>query len=447
MTRRVTGHVTGHVNSRVSDLIENPDSYTLADWLVWMEAHHPRQIELGLDRIRAVAARLPLARERVKVITVGGTNGKGSCVEFLEQMLTAQGYRVGAYTSPHLLQYNERVRIDHRAVCDADLCAAFRAIYAVLGEISLTYFEISTLAALYLFSQQPLDVWVLEVGLGGRLDAVNLIDADVAVLTTIDLDHQDWLGNDRETIGTEKAGIFRQQRWAICVDPQPPQTVLDVAQKIDAKLLTLDSAIIVERFDDSWGWRAPALLDSPIYHDLPLPALPLPSAVAALTALHALQLPVSEESVRNGLVRAHLPGRFQCIERNGVEIIFDVAHNPQAAQWLAQRLRQLPPKRTLAVFEIMQDKDVEGVVSAVSTQIDAWYVGELPDNPRAASTANLVALLREYAPDQVYASAAINEAFAAAIDVARVDDRVVVFGSFFTVAAVMNSLASKSTSN
>ena len=439
--------MTASVKSRVTDLIENPDNYTLAEWLAWMEAHHPRQIELGLDRIRAVAARLPLARERVKVITVGGTNGKGSCVEFLEQMLIAQGYRVGAYTSPHLLQYNERVRIDHNAVSDADLCAAFRAIYAVLGEISLSYFEFGTLAALYLFSQQPLDVWVLEVGLGGRLDAVNLIDTDAAILTTIDLDHQDWLGNDRETIGTEKAGIFRSQRWAICVDPRPPQTVLDGANKIGAKLLTLDAAIVVERSDDSWNWRAPALPAAPIYHNLPLPALPLPSAVAALAALHALQLPISEESVRNGLKRANLSGRFQRVERNGVEIIFDVAHNPQAAQWLAQRLRQLPAKRTRAVFEIMQDKDAEGIVSAVSAQIDEWFVGGLPDNPRAASPANLAALLNRYAPNQVYASTAIPDAFAAAMKAARVDERVVVFGSFFTVAAVMNSLAFKSTSN
>ncbi|MDX9768438.1 MAG: Mur ligase family protein, partial [Ectothiorhodospiraceae bacterium] len=208
---------------------ENIEKFGLDDWLAWMESHHPRQIELGLDRIRAVAARLGIAPRGAKVITVGGTNGKGSCVAFLEQLLRVDGRRVGAYTSPHLLRYNERVRIDGQAVADVDLCAAFRAVYAALGDISLTYFEFGTLAALWLLQQQPLDVWVLEVGLGGRLDAVNLIDADVAVITTVDLDHQDWLGPDRETIGREKAGIFRRDRWAICVDPEPPRSVVEAA--------------------------------------------------------------------------------------------------------------------------------------------------------------------------------------------------------------------------
>lgn len=416
------------------------NALTLADWLAWMEAHHPSQIELGLDRIREVANRLPLARASVKVITVGGTNGKGSCVAFLEQILLAQGYRVGAYSSPHLLAYNERVRIDGKAVDDDALCAAFRAVHAALGDTSLTYFEFGTLAAFWLFSQSSLDVWVLEVGLGGRLDAVNLIDADVAVLTTIGLDHQDWLGNDRDSIGREKAGIFRRDHYAICVDAQPPQSVLACAAAIGARLLTRANGVTFDAAGDTWRWQS-TLAQSPAYVDLPLPSLPLPSAAAAIAAIHALNLSIDEQAVRAGLQRATLPGRFQRIEREGVEIVLDVAHNPQAAEYLATRLRAEPVRRTLAVFELMQDKDADGIVSALHAQVDRWYLGALADNPRAAKPDALAATLNAQGITGVDPHDSVGAAFHAALRDAKAGDRVVVFGSFFTVAAVLNDLS------
>lgn len=421
------------------------EQFSLTDWLAWMESHHPRQIELGLDRIREVADRLGLLRaiqaDGVRVITVGGTNGKGSCVAFLEGMLRAHGHRVGAYTSPHLLAYNERVRIDGQTVSDGELCAAFCAVHAALGAVSLTYFEFGTLAALWLFSRQPLAVWVLEVGLGGRLDAVNIIDADVAVLTTIDLDHQDWLGDDRETIGREKAGIFRKDCWAICVDPQPPQSVLRVAAEVEAKWLIPGDDLIITIDESSWSWSAPALSQSVAFRNLPLPHLPLPSAVAALTALQALQVPLVESSVAAALRNTSLLARFQQIELNGVEVVLDVAHNPQAARWLAQRLRQAPVKRTLAVFEIMQDKDLEGVVEALDAQVDVWFLGGLADNPRAADPADVAQLLSRRGISAQLTHTTVAEAFSAAINIAGAGDRVLVFGSFFTVAAALQLLA------
>lgn len=422
---------------------EAVENFALADWLAWMETHHPRQIELGLDRIRVVAERLALQPGRAKVITVGGTNGKGSCVAFLEQMLRAQGYRVGAYSSPHLLTYNERVRIDGEVVADAAFCAAFRAIHAAAAAVSLTYFEYGTLAAFWLFNQSALDVWVLEVGLGGRLDAVNLIDADVAVLTTVDLDHQDWLGADRETIGREKAGIFRRDRFAICVDAQPPQSVFEVAAQVGAKLLILREGIDFAQEAEHWRWQS-SLPGAPVYADLPVPALPLPSAAAAIAALHALPIAIDKKSIRLGLLQTRLAGRFQRFERSGVEIILDVAHNPQAAQYLAQRLRAAPVKRTLAVFELMQDKDAAGIVSALHAQIDAWYIGELAENPRAADNATLTRILHEQQVAAVQAHASVDMAFTAALAAAQIGDRIVVFGSFFTVAAVLHRVLADS---
>jgi len=424
-----------------ADNSRDPQHFQLADWLAWMEAHHPRQIELGLDRVRTVAARLHINPAKARVITVAGTNGKGSCVAFLESLLKAHGYRVGAYTSPHLLFYNERVRCDGEPVDDDALCAAFRAVHAALGDTSLTYFEFGTLAALWLFQQTPLDVWVLEVGLGGRLDAVNIIDTDAAVITTIDLDHQDWLGSDRESIGREKAGIFRRDRWAVCVDPQPPASLMATAQSVDARWLSLAAEVLVAMRADDWDWSAPGLPDAPALTALPRPSLPLPSAIAAVTALAALQFPLSVETVRDCLRNTRLAGRFQVIERDGVEVVFDVAHNPQAARGLAQQLREQPVKRTLAVFEIMQDKDVGGIVEPLLAQIDAWYVGGLPDNPRAAKTADLAPALRALGAAAVNEFNEVVSAFAGACADARGGDRIVVFGSFFTVAAVLARLA------
>lgn len=412
---------------------------TLDDWLAWMEAHHPSRIELGLGRIAEVAARLPLCIDK-PVISVGGTNGKGSCVAFLEAMLGAAGYRVGAYTSPHLLRYNERVRIAGVPVGDAQLCAAFAAVERALGSVSLTYFEFGTLAALWLFQREPLDVLILEVGLGGRLDAVNLIDADVAVLTTIDLDHQDWLGADRDAIGREKAGIFRRGRPAICIDPEPPRALLEYARDCGAHWLPLGEAFTMTCDEGGWQWRGDGLPRPAWYLDLPLPRLPLPSAAAALAALHCLPLPVDEAAIRRGLEQATLPGRFQRLQRGAVEIVLDVAHNPQAARWLAARLAQQPPKRTHALFALMADKDLAGVVEPLRAHIDHWWLGELPDNPRALDASALERWLRDAGIDSVERGGTVAEVYEAALARLGPGERLVVFGSFFTVAAVLGRI-------
>ena len=403
-----------------------------------MEAHHPRQIELGLERVAAVAVRLTLDFSGGKVITVGGTNGKGSCVAFLEAILRAAGYRVGAYTSPHLLRYNERVRIDGVAVSDAELCEAFCAVHAALGDISLTYFEFGTLAALWLFQRARLDVVILEVGLGGRLDAVNIIDPDVAVLTSIDLDHQDWLGADRESIGAEKAGIFRAQKPAICADANPPRSVIDTAQKLGADFYRVGSAFEYAERTSFWCWSSTQLPRRGAYDNLPMPSLPLPSAAAALAALHCLALPVATDAIVNGLRTADLAGRFQHIVRGEVEVILDVGHNPHAARWLAQRLAQTRTDgRTLAVFAMMADKDMAAVIAALKASIDTWYIGALADNPRAATVDTVTAKLHAAGIAEIVVASTVVDAYDSAIAQAQAGDRILVFGSFFTVAAVL----------
>lgn len=418
---------------------------TLEQWLAWMEAHHPRQIELGLERVAAVAANLTLDLGGASVVTVGGTNGKGSCVACIEAIARAAGHRVGTYTSPHLLRYNERVRIDGANAADAELCAAFEAVHAALGDVSLTYFEFGTLAALWLFQRARLDLIVLEVGLGGRLDAVNIVAADAAVLTLIDLDHQDWLGSDRETIGREKAGIFRAGRPALCVDPEPPRAVAAAAQALGAQWFPVGTAFAFSGDGQSWQWRTQQLPRAAEYRDLPLPALPLPSAAAALAALHCLPLPVSRAAIEQGLRAAALAGRFQRIDCRGVEVILDVGHNPHAARWLAERLKALPARRTQAVFAIMADKDVDAVIEPLRTAFTQWHVGDLPDNPRALSAVELEKRLRAHHIEARARASTIEAAFSAALSAAEPGERIVVFGSFFTVGAVLDLLQRQAT--
>jgi dihydrofolate synthase / folylpolyglutamate synthase len=418
----------------------SPDR-SLDEWLAWMEAHHPRQIELGLDRVAQVARQLALDFEGVPLVTVGGTNGKGSCVAFLDAILRAAGYRVGCYTSPHLLRYNERVRIDGIPVSDEQLCVAFAAIERALHGVSLTYFEFGTLAALWLFQREQvqLDVVVLEVGLGGRLDAVNIIDADVAVVTTIDLDHQDWLGNDRESIGREKAGIFRGGRPAICVDPEPPHTVSRFAAQVGAQWLPVGAAFEFSARADAWDWSGAGLPHGMSYRDLPLPALPLPSAAGALAALQFLPLAIDEQAIRRGLRNASLSGRFQRVPWQGAEIALDVGHNPQAARWLAQRLAA-EPRRTRAVFAMMADKDVDTVIAALQPHIAAWHIGALSGNARALDVGILGERLARHGVAEVVSAPTIEQAFANALQETGTGERVLVFGSFFTVAAVLARL-------
>lgn len=412
---------------------------TLDDWLSWQETLHPKQIDLGLERVQSVWQRLGGAKPAPIVITVAGTNGKGSSVAMLDAIYRSAGYRAGTYTSPHLLRYNERIRINGQDVDDARLCAAFAAVDTARGETSLSYFEFGTLAAFEIFAAERLDVAILEVGLGGRLDAVNIIDADVALIATIDLDHAAWLGNDRESVGREKAGIMRAGRPAVCSDPQPPQTVFEHASAIGASLKVLGRDFAFEAQAAQWQWRG----ETTQRDALPWPALrgefQLRNAAGVLMTIESLQsrLPVNQQAIRAGLSSVQLAGRFQVLP-GSVPVILDVAHNPEAAAALAANLRAWPtPGKTLAVVAMMADKDMAAIFGAMAPQIDAWYVTTAAIE-RAAKTEQLIAVLQQLNVTQtIHAHASVTAAFGAAHQAASSGDRIVVFGSFYTVAEVL----------
>jgi dihydrofolate synthase / folylpolyglutamate synthase len=423
----------------VTDLSTPPD--TLQGWLQYIEALHPKSIAMGLERVQAVKDRLDL-HPGFTVITVAGTNGKGSTCAMLEQIYLQAGYRVGCYTSPHILRYNERVRILGREASDADLCAAFARVEEARGDTALTYFEFGTLAALSCFCEQALDVVILEVGLGGRLDAVNVIDADAAIITSIDLDHMDYLGDNRESIGFEKAGVYRAGRPAICADASPPERLLSHAKSIHAELLCIQRDFHCRPESDRWHYQWADF----ILQDLPLPALSgdfqLFNASAVLTAIHSLhaKLPVSEQAIHAGLQQVRLAGRFD-IRQSAPSVVLDVAHNPHAAAALAANLNAQPNSgRTLAVFAMLADKDICGVVEAVHTGVHAWYVADIPQI-RGAKAAQLQAAIAEVAPKApVHPCRTVAEAYRQACIDAGENDRILVFGSFFTVADVMQLL-------
>jgi dihydrofolate synthase/folylpolyglutamate synthase len=407
---------------------------------------HPVAIDMGLERVATVGARLDL-RFDCPVITVGGTNGKGSTCAMLESMLMQGSYRVGLYTSPHILDFNERARIDGHSVSDAVLCDAFAAVEAVRADVSLTYFEFTTLAILKLFADAKLDVVIMEVGLGGRLDAVNIIDPDVAIVTSVDLDHQDYLGDTREKIGFEKAGIFRSQRTAICGDPAPPQSLVEHANAIGADLWLFGRDFNYSGDRQQWSYGGRAIRR----HALAYPSLrganQLLNASAALAALEVLRdrLPLGAQEIRAGLVLVELPGRFQVLPGRPA-VILDVAHNPHAAATLAQNLDQMGFfPYTYAVFGAMSDKDVSGILSHLKDKIDHWYFCDLP-LPRAASAESLASALSDAGfvagkdaggERSVQCFGTPAEAYAAARDRVGENDRIIVFGSFLTVAGVM----------
>jgi dihydrofolate synthase/folylpolyglutamate synthase len=392
--------------------------------------------------VRAVLARLDVAIA-CPVITVTGTNGKGSTSAMLEAMLRAAGYRTGLYTSPHLMRYNERVRLDGREAGDDELVRALNVVEdarTAVGEaVPLTYFEFGTLAALWLFARSAPDALVLEVGLGGRLDAVNAVDADVAVVTSVDLDHRDFLGDTRESVGGEKAGIFRAGRAAVCGDRDPPRALVDAAARIGARLLVAGRDFDAIAEGTQWRYRGPG----GDRYGLPHPALrgryQLDNAACAITALDALRdrLPVSANAVREGLVGVELAGRFQVLPGRPTRVL-DVAHNPHAARALADALGSMGfHPRTLAVFAMLADKDVDGVVAALRDRVDAWYVAPLP-GPRGASGEALAAALgRAGVPaDRIVVERDVAQAWRAARSAAHEADRIVALGSFLTVAAV-----------
>ena len=415
----------------------------LEDWLAHLERLHPKTIALGLDRVRVVQAQLQLYPS-FPLITVGGTNGKGSTCAYLEASLLAAGYRVGCYTSPHLVRYNERVRIEGRMLDDAALCDGFAAVEAARGALALTYFEFGTLAAIWAFAQARLEVAVLEVGLGGRLDAVNVFEPAVAIVTTVDLDHQEYLGATRELIGFEKAGIFRAHKPAICADADPPASLLQHARDCDAQLLRIGHEFGVQQMPESWTYWGPQGPRSA----LPLPAMrgvhQLANAAAAIAALDCLrqQLPLAQAHLRAGLLSARLPGRFQVLPGQPV-VILDVAHNPQAARILADNLRaQWVSGKTYAVFGMLRDKDMAAVIDALQDQIDGWCVGSL-SGARGASAELLADLLLARGLSVLQRAPDIEQAYAFACRTAGEDDRICVFGSFHTVAQVLIARGAK----
>jgi dihydrofolate synthase/folylpolyglutamate synthase len=425
---------------------------TLDAWLDHQLQVHPKTIDMGLERIGEVARRLRLGRPATHVITVAGTNGKGSTVAFIEAIARAQGLRVGAYTSPHLLRYNERVRIDGQDADDDVLVAAFARIeQARLGEgefagdgiaaVQLTYFEFGTLAALMLFADAQLDLAILEVGLGGRLDATNLIEPDVAVITTVDLDHQDYLGEDREAIGAEKAGIMRAGKPVVLAERDPPSSVLRRAYVLGAFAIRGHSDYLIRRDEDGGGWR----WHEPGYSvRLPMPALDAPAqldnAAAAIAALRALPLEFDDAAIRRGVAEARVPGRLQQVSESP-EIVVDVAHNPQAARELARWLAA-NPKPTRAVFSALADKDLGAIGSALGDAIHAWHVAGIGDaGVRGLDGAVVASRLGETVdPARIRTHATVAEALAVARRHLQTGERLLVFGSFHTVADALRAL-------
>jgi len=415
----------------------------LAGWLDYLEARNREAIVLGLDRVRQVATRMGLA-PACRVITVGGTNGKGSICAYLEAMLLEAGLKTGCYTSPHLLRYNERVRIDGQSVSDADLCVAFAAVESARDDIPLTYFEQGTLAAFWLFRQQPLDAVVLEVGLGGRLDAVNIWDADCAVVAGVDLDHQVFLGDTREAIGFEKAGIFRAGRPAVCGDADPPASLLRHAEEHGVLLRRLGRDIHTLDQGETWSLRVGEV----VYPALPRPAMAgahqLANAACAIAALQSLRtcLPVPRRALRDGLARASQPGRFQVVGRQPLRIL-DVAHNPHAARALAANLADMGARagqggRLIAVLALLADKDARGVIEPLRPLVQRWHVAGL-EVPRGLSGASLAALLAEMGADH-QCHGQVSEAWHAACREAGPADTICAFGSFYTVAELMTEI-------
>lgn len=427
---------------------------SLSDWLAHLESLHPKGqggIELGLERVDRVKAELRQT-QACPLIIVGGTNGKGSTCAYLESIYSFAGYQVGCYTSPHLLEYNERVRVDRLPVDDATLCQAFARVEGArlsAGNVALTYFEFGTLAAWEVFAARQVEVIILEVGLGGRLDAVNAYDADCAVVTGIALDHTDWLGSTRESIGFEKAGIYRNGKPAICADPEPPQSLLDHAQAIgaDLQLFGRDFSCCDEttqwRFLGRKGLRRDGLLKPGLRG-----TCQLRNASAALAAIDNLaeKLPVDDEALQRGLVELELPGRFQVLPtQHGLPVvILDVAHNPQAMAGLADNLASMGGfAKTIAVVGMLADKDIAGALSALAGKVDIWLLAGL-DVPRGAPVAVLAAVLAEgQLGGSVECLASPKEAFERAAKLAGENDRIAVFGSFYTVAAVMREMQSR----
>lgn len=430
----------------------NSNSRTLAEWLEWLEDLHPQEIELGLERIHEVIARAALNRQLPVLITVGGTNGKGSVVEYLGGSYFAGGYRTGSYTSPHLHEFNERVRINGVDASDKLLCDAFAHIEAARGTISLTYFEFTTLVAMHVFIDQQVDVAILEVGLGGRLDAVNAWDTDCAVITSIGIDHEAWLGSDRETIGFEKAGIARPNRALVVGEEDCPASINTHASAIGASMYLLGEDFHAETVAGATSSDGSFVCHLPGDRQITLPkpglagAHQLNNASVAATTLHLMNdvLALSQDAIAAGIRGARVPGRMQLIQVDGRDCILDVAHNPAAAERLAATLAErFPAQSFVAVVALMQDKDLDGVLTPFETLVEHWLCPGLEVDRALPPNETAARLKLNYAPEQVTTSADVGSALDQALGSPALSGYpVLVFGSFFTVADALLHLNS-----
>ena len=406
----------------------------LSEWLNYLETLHPQAIDLGLARIQQVATILGIGHPAQRVITVAGTNGKGSCVATLAAIYLQAGYRVATYTSPHLWHFTERITINGSSVSEEALCHALTQIEQARGSISLTYFEFTTLAALYLFQQENLDIAILEVGMGGRLDAVNIIDADAMIITTIDFDHQAWLGTTREQIGFEKAGILRQGR-PVVVGQDMPQAVLDQAHLLQAPIYIFNKDFSVTQKDPStFFWQD----ENKILKSLPKNHLLVDNIALSLKIINLFdqEFPVDLAAMQIALKKCQLPGRQQVIQ-TPVWQLFDVAHNPQGIALLAAKLQANPiTGRTLAVFSMLQDKDIAASIKHIAEQIDEWYVAGLSVD-RGMQTDEIKKVISSVSSVPINGYAEITNAYQAALTAAQHTDRVIIFGSFYTVAQTL----------
>ena len=415
---------------------------TLAEWLAWFETLHPKKIDFSLDRICAVLEALGIATPRYRIVTVGGTNGKGSCVAILESIYLQAGYKVGAFTSPHLWRFNERIRLGGANVSDTTLIGIFAHMDNARGPITLSYFEASAVAAMLHFAEQQVDVAILEVGMGGRLDAVNVYDADAALIVSIDLDHREYLGPDREAIGREKAGILRAGKPAIVGDADPPQSVLAMAAGLGAPLRYLGRDYGVEAHARGLVYRRPAAAPR-IFPRPPFgSSIQRANAAACITVVDALQdvLPIREEAIAAGISNARIAGRLDVRRVDEVEWVFDVAHNPAAAAGLHDAVERLPrAPRTLAVFGAMSDKDLASVLRPFIADVAEWLVAPV-GSERGASVAQICDVLEELDARGVRAHADVAAACAAARASASPRERVLAFGSFYLVGPAMSAL-------
>lgn len=407
---------------------------SLIEWLDWVKYNHTQEINLSLERVHEMAKRFNLLKPTCPVITVAGTNGKGSNVAGLEAIYLASGYRVGAFTSPYLFRYNEQVRLDGIPVEDNLLCDAFERIVEKCDDIRLTQFELGTLAALLIFHEANLDLWILEVGLGGRYDAVNVIDADVAIITSIALDHMDWLGNTRELIALEKAGILRKHHPAVCGDFNPPVTLMEYANQNEVPLYCQNKQFGFKENKNSWDFWS----EKNDLKNLPLPLLALQNMSTVLMAVELLQekRSVSREAIDKAFANVKLPGRIQVIPGD-ITQIFDVSHNPAAVGWLADYLQRNPVSgKTLAVFSMLADKDIYSTIEGIKNHIHHWYSAPLPIQ-RGASVDMLAENFSKAGIEKTTLFEDIAEAFEAACKDAKAGDCILVFGSFHTVAGCM----------